>query len=68
MLVDRSEVKYGHRHLREVPRETWWPHKLWPNRALLAPLRNTASHCAKLKKRISCREKGFPYETPSDNK
>lgn len=60
MLPDRPEVKCGQGPLREVPRESWWPHKLWPNRALLAPLHNTASHCAGLKKRISCREKGFP--------
>lgn len=53
MLADRLKVKCGQGPLREVPGESWWPHKLWLNRALLAPLRNTASHCAKLKKRIS---------------
>lgn len=68
MLADSLKVKCGQRPLREVPRESWWPHKLWPNRALLALLRNTASHCAGLKKRISRREKGFPSETPLDNK
>lgn len=64
ILADRLEVKCGQGPLREVPRERWWPNKLWPNRALLAPLRNTASHCAGLKKRISHSEKGFPSETP----
>lgn len=65
ILADRLEVKCGQGPLREVPREScWWPHKLWPNRALLAPLRNTASHCARLKKRISRWEKGFPLWNP----
>lgn len=64
MLADKLEVKCGQGPLREVPGESWWPHKLWPNRALLAPLRNTASHCARLKKRISRSAKGFPSETP----
>lgn len=64
MLADRLEVKCGQDALKEVPRESWWPHKLWPNRALLAPWRNTASYCAGLKKRISVSEKGFSSATP----
>lgn len=64
MLADRLEVKCGQDALREVPRESWWPHKPWPNRALLAPWRNTASYCAELKKRISVSEKAFPSATP----
>lgn len=64
MLVDRLKVKYGQRPLREVPGETWWPHKLQPNSAPSAPLRNTATHCARLKKRISRWEKGFPLWNP----
>lgn len=64
MLADRLEVKCGQGPLREVPGESWWPHKLRSNRALLAPLRNTASHCARLKKRISRSAKGFPSQTP----
>lgn len=63
MLADRHEVKCGQDALREVPRERW-PHKLWPNRALLAPWCNTASYCAGLKKRISLSEKGFSSATP----
>lgn len=68
MLADRPEVKCGQGPLREVPSVDWWPHKLWPNSALLASLHNTANHCAGLKKRITHREKGFPSETHLDNK
>lgn len=52
-LAESLEVTCGQGPLQKLPRKSWWPLKLWPIGALLALLRNTASHCARLKKRIS---------------
>lgn len=64
MLADRLEVKCGQGPLREVPRESWWPNKLWPNRALLAPFAQHSQPLCQAEKVHQPLRKGFPSETP----